>query len=125
MNTADVLTRLVEAETPSSQPSLEEEIASAALKLTKSSHSEPPPTTEAILQERQKVHGDFFFDAFNAQALKTVLRTSANWDNMSAVQREALEMICTKIGRICVGNADHKDHWDDIAGYALLVSKRL
>lgn len=39
--------------------------------------------------------------------------------------QEALEMICTKISRICHGNALHKDHWDDIAGYAQLVAEKI
>jgi len=37
------------------------------------------------------------------------------------VQREALEMICTKISRIIVGDCSHVDHWNDLAGYALRV----
>ena len=48
-----------------------------------------------------------------------------NWKSLSEVQKEALEMIQHKIGRILAGNPDHKDHWDDIAGYAKLVSDRL
>jgi hypothetical protein len=34
-------------------------------------------------------------------------------------------MIVHKIGRIVNGNPDKVDHWDDIAGYATLVSDRL
>jgi hypothetical protein len=30
-----------------------------------------------------------------------------------------------KIGRILAGNPDHKDHWDDIAGYTTLVAREL
>jgi hypothetical protein len=41
------------------------------------------------------------------------------------IQVEALEMIAHKIGRILSGDPNHQDHWDDIAGYAKLVSERL
>ncbi|WP_257617167.1 hypothetical protein [Campylobacter pinnipediorum] len=34
-------------------------------------------------------------------------------------------MIAHKIARILAGNPNYKDHWDDIAGYATLVSKEL
>lgn len=34
---------------------------------------------------------------------------------------EALEMIATKEARILAGNASEKEHWRDIAGYAMLV----
>ena len=124
MNTPEPLIPRRGVETQSSLLS-SEEAKYAVSKSTKSLQSGPPPTTEAILQERQKVHGDFGMDAHNAQSLKKILRESPNWLSMNYVQREALEMICTKIGRICVGDHNHQDHWSDIAGYATLVSKRL
>jgi len=37
--------------------------------------------------------------------------------------REGLHMVFHKLGRIAAGCATHKDHWDDIAGYATLVSR--
>jgi hypothetical protein len=40
-------------------------------------------------------------------------------------QREALDMIQHKIGRILAGNPNHHDHWHDIAGYATLVANEL
>src|SRR5688572_13624573 len=92
--------------------SLLSEIAEAEALASKSTPISPPepPTTTEILQERQKVHGDFSDDAYTSQMLKGVLHHSPNWREMSPVQLEALELICTKIGRICVGNKDHKDH---------------
>lgn len=81
--------------------------------------------TDAILEERGKVHGDFSLDAATSQRFKKMLCECENWDKLSAVQREALEMICTKLARIMVGNPHHKDHYDDIAGYARLVAQRL
>ena len=34
-------------------------------------------------------------------------------------------MFAHKIGRILVGDPNHRDHWDDISGYAVLVADRL
>jgi hypothetical protein len=39
------------------------------------------------------------------------------------VHREALDMIALKLSRILSGQANFKDHWDDIAGYAKLGSE--
>jgi hypothetical protein len=44
---------------------------------------------------------------------------------MQADQREALDMIAHKIGRILNGDPDYSDSWRDIAGYATLVADRL
>lgn len=40
-------------------------------------------------------------------------------------QKEALEMIASKIARILNGNTNNEDSWRDIAGYATLVADRL
>jgi hypothetical protein len=39
---------------------------------------------------------------------------------MPDAQIEALDMIALKLSRILSGQANFKDHWDDIAGYAKL-----
>lgn len=80
--------------------------------------------TEDILKERQKTHGEFRTHAEISQDLKRVLIHHYT-QKMSDTQAEALDMICHKIARILNGNPNHKDHWDDIAGYATLVSKEL
>jgi hypothetical protein len=80
---------------------------------------------EEILEQRQKIHGDFRQDATTAQAIKAIYHGSPNFGKLSPIQREALDHIATKIARILVGKADHQDHWEDIAGYAKLVSQRL
>jgi hypothetical protein len=84
-----------------------------------------PPPIEAILAERSKTHGDFTDNARIMQALKAVVHQSNNWETLTDVQREALHMILHKIGRICSGNPNVHDHWDDIAGYAKLASERI
>jgi hypothetical protein len=78
-----------------------------------------------MLKQRQKVHGHFSEDAWLSQALKGLIHNSPNWHKMSSVQQEALDMDCSKTARICTGDPNHKDHWDDKAGYATLVSRTL
>ena len=80
---------------------------------------------EEVLEERGKTHGDFSVHAYFTQVIKELFLESDNYARMSRTQKESLEMIAHKIGRILSGNADHKDHWVDIAGYAMLVGKEL
>ncbi len=78
-----------------------------------------------ILDERQKTHGDYYRVAATAQELKDVLRRGKNWKTLDDTERETLEMIATKIGRILAGNPHEIDHWRDIAGYAQLIERWL
>jgi Domain of unknown function (DUF6378) len=79
----------------------------------------------AILAERQKTHGDYSQHAGCTQALKDILRSYHAYEDLIPEHREALDMICHKIGRIIAGNPHFRDHWDDIAGYAKLVANKL
>ncbi len=74
--------------------------------------------TQQILNERQQTHGDFATCAQISQEIKFII--SANDNGLSRQKREALEMIAVKIARILNGGHNHKDSWQDIAGYALL-----
>lgn len=78
-----------------------------------------------VLDARGSQYGNFSENAVLIQALKMVMRTSRNWDSISDVQREALDMIAHKIGRIICGNPNHPDSWIDIAGYATLAHDRI
>lgn len=82
-------------------------------------------TTEQILDERGKRYGKFTGHAFLTQELKRVMKLCKNWGEMQDDQREALEMIAHKIGRILNGDPNYDDSWADIAGYAQLVANRL
>ena len=77
---------------------------------------------KSILTERGKTHGDYAQHAATTQCLKSVMRNTRNWGDLTPSQTECLEMIAHKIGRILNGDPDYKDHWDDIAGYATPVS---
>ena len=79
-----------------------------------------------ILDERGSRYGKFIDQAKISQSLQATLRHANNsWDKMQPDQREALEMIARKLGRIVNGDPDYIDSWDDIAGYAKLVADRL
>ena len=83
---------------------------------------------DAVLKCRGKQHGDFTDHARITQNLKAVMVDPAgksNWNLLSATQREALEMIQHKIGRILAGDPNHVDHWLDIEGYARIARERL
>jgi hypothetical protein len=79
-------------------------------------------TTEALLAERAKTHGDFAHHARLTQGLKEAMEREPNWAELSDSHKESLHMIVHKIGRILAGNPNFHDHWDDIAGYAKLGS---
>lgn len=86
----------------------------------------PAPTdTDQMLADRGKRYGEFSKHAEITQGIKAVMFSHPNWDSMQPDQREALEMIAHKIGRIINGDPDYLDSWSDVVGYARLVEKRL
>lgn len=88
--------------------------------------AEPEPSLlDKLLADREKTHGDFREHAHMSQLLKDDMHAADRWHDLSECQKESLEMIAHKIARILSGNSHFKDHWDDIAGYATLISKQL
>lgn len=82
--------------------------------------------TETLLAERGKTHGDFRYHAAVTRELKRAfMRTVLRKKQLTDVQLEAVDMILHKLGRIAAGDPNFQDHWDDIAGYAKLVSQDL
>jgi len=77
------------------------------------------------LANRGSNYGSFANLANIAQSLKEVMRDTPQWPNLSNDQRESLEMVAAKIGRILNGNPNYDDSWVDIAGYTTLVANRL
>jgi len=77
---------------------------------------------DPLLEERQKTHGSFRQNAMVSQRIKEILRVHGTLPR-SEIHREALDLIATKVSRILSGQASHRDHWDDIAGYAKLGSE--
>lgn len=83
--------------------------------------------TEEILNEREKTHGDFDEVSIRYREIKRAALMDFTAECMDAKDEEvydrqflALEMILLKIARIVCGDPNFADHWDDIAGYAML-----
>lgn len=79
------------------------------------------------LVERGSRYGKFTGHAEVTQTLKSIIRSKMGdkWDYLGDDQKEALEMIAHKLGRIINGDPNYDDSWVDIAGYAQLVADRL
>ena len=75
-----------------------------------------------VLADRQTHHGNYADTARTVQHLKQAMREGNNWSILTDIQRESLDMIQMKIGRILSGDPGHADHWDDITGYARLAA---
>lgn len=84
-----------------------------------------PTPTEALITERGNRYGDFKDGAAIMQQLKDVMKGAPKWEALKSSQKEALEMIQHKIGRILNGDPDYDDNWKDIAGYATLIVKEI
>ena len=81
--------------------------------------------TEALIAERSARYGKFKDSAEIMQSLKDTMRDVDSWNNLTASQRESLDMIQHKIGRILIGDPTYDDSWKDIAGYATLIVNEL
>lgn len=81
--------------------------------------------TEQLITERGSRYGKFKDGAEIMQELKDVMREVDGWHNLTPSQREALDMIQHKIGRILNGEPTYDDSWKDIAGYATLIVNEL
>lgn len=81
--------------------------------------------TEALITERGNRYGKFKDGAEIMQSLKDTMRDVDGWNNLTASQKEALDMIQHKIGRILNGDPTYDDSWKDIAGYATLIVNEL
>ena len=79
---------------------------------------------DKVLHERGTRYGEFKNHATITQSLKNEMSVDG-WNRLADDQKEALEMIAHKIGRILNGDPSYIDNWIDIAGYAQLVAQRL
>ena len=75
--------------------------------------------------KRGERYGLFADGAVIMQELKDVMRATPGWERLTPSQREALEMIQHKIGRVLNGDPTYDDNWRDIAGYATLILNEL
>lgn len=97
------------------------------------SEPEVANSVEATLAQRGSRYGDFTDHAALCQSLKNTAQTfipsnyttSSPWEELTPVQKQALEVIFDKIARILTGDPNYDDNWHDIQGYAKLVEDRL
>lgn len=85
----------------------------------------PETNIDATLTERGNRYGKFTTHAAISQRLKEAMVATPNWSCLAPDQKESLEMVAHKIGRILNGDPDYDDSWVDIAGYTKLVADRL
>lgn len=76
--------------------------------------------TDVLLETRHKTHGQFSENARVSQQIQKAYHYG-KWETLTPVQKESLQFIAHKIGRILSGNPNELDHWKDIAGYARLA----
>ncbi len=74
-----------------------------------------------IIQIRESTHGDWKVQSRKAQEIKGLFATQSEGFLFSTSQKEALDLIATKLSRIMTGDPNEPEHWLDIAGYATLV----
>lgn len=82
-------------------------------------------SVEKLLAERKSSHGDFVSAALTVQRMKDLLHAAPNWENMPAYQKEALEMVVHKMGRVLHGDNNFVDAYRDIIGYTQRVVEYL
>jgi hypothetical protein len=82
-------------------------------------------STDELLAERGKTHGDYLEHSACTQAILDVCMAQRNWAALPPAMKETLHMIAHKAGRILTGNPYIEDHYDDIAGYARLISQNM
>lgn len=75
-----------------------------------------------ITGEREATHGDPFVQFDTAIMLKGIVANRLHNLGITAVERQAIDMILTKISRIITGSAI-SDHWYDIVGYAAIAAE--
>lgn len=80
---------------------------------------------DATLSERGSRYGQFHEHARITQAIKATLASGRSWKDCTDSQREALEMLAHKMGRIVNGDPAYMDSWTDLIGYARLVERQL
>jgi hypothetical protein len=80
---------------------------------------------EATLAERGSRYGTFQDQARICQNIKRAFQDSPNWADLADDQKECLDMLANKVGRILNGDPDYHDSWHDIIGYTKLVADRL
>ena len=93
-----------------------------SIRLPESKWSKPMSTTD-LINDRETTHGNWQAQSLLACSLKDTMR-QLRVASVTEQHVEALEMIAVKISRILCGDPNLEDHWDDIAGYAMLGKQK-
>ncbi|MCI2233987.1 hypothetical protein MKK42_17995 [Escherichia coli] len=80
---------------------------------------------ESLVTDRGNRYGKFADGAKIMRSLKGVMHNTDGWSRLTDSQKEALDMIQHKIGRILNGDPAYDDNWKDIAGYSKLIADEL
>lgn len=80
---------------------------------------------DATLAERGARYGEFDEHARITQQIKSALVSGRSWSQCTPSQKECLEMLAHKMGRIVNGDPTYLDSWVDIIGYTRLVEKQM
>ena len=75
---------------------------------------------DEMLEKRRLRHGNWRANSEVSQLLKINLASTKEFRPPQI--NEGLDAICVKLARIATGDPMFIDHWDDIQGYAKLVS---
>ncbi len=78
-------------------------------------------TIDATLAERGERYGAFTGHAQITQTLKATMQTTPKWGQLENDQKEALEMVAHKFGRLLNGDFMYEDNLIDTVGYAQLA----
>lgn len=84
-----------------------------------------PVAIDGTLAERGARYGVFAEHARITQAIKRAMVDSPKWASLTDSQKESLEMVAHKIGRILNGDPNYHDSWHDMIGYTKLVADEL
>lgn len=122
---SDDLVRYAKTAMDKSKPTTPNTVKTMPVRITPEADATNQDTTTQILAERGSRYGAFEDHAWIVQKLKAQMAAVPGWQRLAPDQREALEMVQHKIGRILNGDPNYADSWADIAGYARLVSDRL
>ena len=84
----------------------------------------PPFMMTPETPNRDEQHGGMEAVGGVAQRMKDAIRLGRNWHRLSSGEREALDMICHKVGRVLSGANPHDlQHWEDLAGYPVAAMR--
>lgn len=94
---------------------------------SKNKQEEPviPESIDDLLEERGSRYGSFDEHARLSRELKDTCYSGKKWSQLSYAQKESIDMIMHKVGRILNGDPNYKDSWTDIIGYARLIEETL